>query len=197
MTLRRFNNGLSVVVIVLGLYITLSPFLPQISYWLKDKSPEASAPYEGALANSIGSSSKTERPDDNRIVIPSIQINEPIKEGGGIWVIHDGGTWRRPNTSTPDQDGNTVIIGHRFYGNNISTFYHLDKLLVGQKLALYWDGQEYLYEVTETKVVEATAVEIEEPTAEKQLTIYTCTPIWTAKQRLVVIAKPITSGDTQ
>lgn len=197
MTLRRFNNGLSVIVILLGLYITLSPFLPQISYWLKDKSPEASAPYEGALANSVGSNSKTERPDDNRIVIPSIQINEPIKEGGGIWVIHDGGTWRRPNTSTPDQDGNTVIIGHRFYGNNISTFYHLDKLLVGQKLALYWDGQEYLYEVTETKVVEATAVEIEEPTAEKQLTIYTCTPIWTAKQRLVVIAKPITSGDTQ
>jgi LPXTG-site transpeptidase (sortase) family protein len=63
--------------------------------------------------------------------------------------------------------------------------------LVGQKLALFWEGKEYLYEVTETKVVEATAVEIEAPTKDKQLTIYTCTPIWTAKQRLVVIALPV------
>jgi sortase A len=191
MTLRRFNNILSVVVIFLGLYISLSPFLPQISYLLRDKSLAASVPYAGELAESVGAGNITQRPEGNRVVIPSIQIDEQIKEGGGIWVIHDGGTWRRPQTSTPADDGNMVIVGHRFYGNNISTFYHLDKVLVGQKLALFWEGKEYLYEVTETKVVEATAVEIEAPTKDKQLTIYTCTPIWTAKQRLVVIALPV------
>ena len=191
MTLRRFNNALSVVVIVLGLYISLSPFLPQITYWLKDKSPEHSAPYAGALADSVGSTSDSQKPQDNRIVIPSIQVNEPVLEGGGIWVIHDGGTWRRPQTGNPKDGGNTVIVGHRFYGNNISTFYHLDKVLVGQRLALYWEGTEYLYEVTESKVVEPTQIDIEAPTNEDQLTIYTCTPIWTAKQRLVIIAKPI------
>jgi sortase A len=194
MTFRRFNNILSVVVIGLGLYISLSPFLPQIGYWLRDKSPAASAPYAGALAESVGSTSTTQKPVGNRIVIPSIQVDEPIKEGSGIWVIHDGGTWRRPQTSKPSENGNTVIVGHRFYGDNISTFYHLDKVLVGQKLALYWDGQEYLYEVAETKVVDATALEIEAPTDEKILTIYTCTPIWTAKQRLVVVARPVSTG---
>lgn len=191
MTLRRFNNLLSTVVIGLGLYISFTPFLPQIAYWLKDKSPESSAPYAGALAESVGSTSTTQRPDGNRLVIPSIQVDEPILEGNGIWTIRDGGTWRRPQTSTPDQNGNTVIVGHRFYGNNISTFYHLDKVLKGQKLAAYWDGEEYLYEVTEVKVVEATATEIESAISEKRLTIYTCTPIWTAKQRLVIIAKPV------
>jgi len=189
--LRTFNNIFSIVVIALGLYITASPFLPQIAYLLRDKSPEASAPYSGELAEAVGSSSTTERPQENRIVIPSIQVDEPILEGGGIGVINEGGTWRRPNTANPTQDDNTVIVGHRFFGNNVSTFYHLDKVLLGQKLALYWDGEEILYEVTETKIVDATAVEIEGPTAEKQLTIYTCHPIWTAKERMVVIAKPV------
>lgn len=196
MTLRTYNNALSVVVIVLGLYIAVSPFLPQITYELRDKSPNASAPYSGELAKVVGSTSDAQKPQDNRLVIPSIQIDEPIVEGGDIWVIRNGGTWRRPQTSKPNQDGNTVIVGHRFYGSNISTFYHLDKVLIGQVLAVYWEGEEYLYEVTETKVVEATEVEIEAPTNDKQLTIYTCTPIWTAKQRLVVIAKPV-AGEEQ
>ena len=191
MTLRRFNNVLSIVVVILGIYIAASPFLPQISFWLKDKSPEVSAPYAGALAESVGSTAAEDKPLDNRLVIPSIQVNEPIIEANGIWAIKDGGAWRRPQTSTPDADGNTVIVGHRFYGNTVSTFYHLDKVAIGQKLALYWEGVEYLYEVVETKVVEATAIEIEAPTKEKQLTLYTCTPIWTASQRLVVIAKPV------
>jgi LPXTG-site transpeptidase (sortase) family protein len=192
-TLRRFNNVLSFVVVALGLYIILTPFLPQLQFALRDKSPEASAPYGGNLAESVGSESVTpDVPKENRIVIPSIQVNEPILEGSGIGVINNGGTWRRPNASLPTENNNTVIVGHRFYGNNVSTFYHLDKVLPGQKLALYWEGKEILYEVTETKVVEATAVEIEAKTLERRLTIYTCHPVWTAKNRLVVIAKPVT-----
>ncbi len=195
MRLRRLNNLLSLLIIALGLYISFSPFLPEIAYRLRDKSADASAPYSGELAKEEGSSSTAPTPSDNRIVIPSIQLNEPIFEGGGIGVIRDGGTWRRPGTSEPTKIGNTVIIGHRFYGNNISTFYHFDKVLVGQKLAIYWEGKELLYEVAETKVVETTAVEIEAPTSDRRLTLYTCTPIWTAKQRLVVVAKPVNALD--
>lgn len=191
MTLRQFNNVLSVVVVLLGGYIAMSPFLPQITYLVRDKSPAASAPFVGVLAEQVGSTTTAQRPEENRLVIPSIQINEPILEGQDIWVIRDGGTWRRPQTANPDEDGNTVIVGHRYYGSNVSTFYHLDKVQVGQKMALYWEGEEIIYEVVETKVVGASAVEIEAPSAEKKLTIYTCTPIWTATNRLVVIAKPV------
>jgi sortase A len=191
MSLRRFNNLLSILIIFLGLYISFSPFLPQIAYMFRDKSPEASAPYGGKLARSIGSTATAPLPKENRMVIPSIQLNEPVVESKSIAAIKDGGTWRRPNTSDPTKDGNTVIVGHRFYGSNTSTFYHLDKVKVGDKIALYWDEKELLYEVSETKVVEPEAVSIEAPTADKRLTLYTCTPIWTAKQRLVVIAHPI------
>ena len=191
MKLRTFNNLFSVVVILLGLYISISPFLPQIAYLTRDTSPEAGVPYGGALASSVGASVESSLPKENRIVIPSIQVNEPIIESSSINAIKDGGTWRRPKSSDPTRGGNTVIVGHRFYGNNVSTFYHLDKVLSGQKLAVYWQGVEYMYEVVETKVVEADQVQIESPTADARLTLYTCTPIWTAKQRLVVIAKPV------
>lgn len=191
MSLRKFNNCLSALVILLGLYIALSPFLPQIAYLLRDKSPNVSAPYSGSLAESVGSTATAQTPTDNRIVIPGIQLDEPIIESNTINSIQDGGTWRRPNSKTPNIDGNTVIVGHRFLGSNVSTFYHLDKLKVGQKMAVYWEGTEILYEVTEVKIVDATALEIEAPSKEKKLTLYTCHPIWTAKQRLVVIAKPV------
>jgi sortase A len=191
MPLRKFNNLLSVIVVLLGLYISLNPLLPQIAYWLRDKSPEHTAPYSGELAKEVGSKATNTLPADNRLVIPSIGINEPINEGKFINVIKDGGTWRRPNGTTPDKDGNTIIVGHRFYGKNTSTFYNLDKVIAGQKLAVYWEGKEIMYEVREVKIVDATAIEIESPTDEKQLTLYTCHPIWTAKQRLVLIAKPV------
>lgn len=191
MNLRRFNNALSVIVVVLGLYICFAPFLPQIEYMLRDKSPEASAPYAGILAKSIGSNATAPPPKENRIVIPSIQLNEPIVESSTIAAIKDGGTWRRPNTANPTMEGNTVIVGHRFYGSNTATFYHLDKVAVGDTIAVYWGEKELLYEVSETKVVAPEEVSIEAPTADKRLTLYTCTPIWTAKQRLVVIAHAI------
>ena len=182
---------MSVVVIALGLYISLSPFLPQLAFWLRDTSPEATAPYVGALATSNGSGSDTPIPQDNRLVIPGIGINEPIKESTNIGVINNGGTWRRPNTANPTQTNNTVIVGHRFYGPDASTFYHLDKVTVGDQMAIYWEGEEIVYEVTETKIVDAGQVSIEAPTDEKQLTLYTCDPIWTAVNRLVIIAKPV------
>jgi sortase A len=194
--LRKFNNILTIFVVFLGLYIILSPFLPALSFLLRDKSPNSTAPYAGALAESVGSTS-TSQPAGNRIVIPDLSLDEEIFEGNSIALIENGGTWLRPNSATPTENGNTVIVGHRFYGNSTSTFYNLDKLKVGQKIAVYWYGEEIVYEITETKVVDPSAVEIEAPTNDKRLTLYTCTPIWTAKNRLVVIAKPVVSGDEE
>lgn len=195
-TLQKLNSFLSFIIIVLGLYIAIAPFLPQIEFWFRNTTPEYTVPYSGSLAKSVGSSSTNPAPKENRIVIPSIGVNEPILESDNIEVITKGGTWRRPSSATPLDNNNTVIVGHRYYGNDVSTFYNLDKVQVGQLLAVYWEGQEFLYEVTETKVVGPSAVEIEAPTSERQLTLYTCTPVWTARDRLVVIAKPTAQEET-
>lgn len=187
-THRQFNNFLSMAVIGLGLYLMILPFLPNLQYWwnqLWDNS--AGYVYRGQLAQGAPDSTDlSDPPQDNRLVIPAINLDEPIIEGQSLDVIGTGGTWRRPNTSTPSDGGNTVIVGHRFSYSDPATFYHLDKLNNGERFAVWWNQQEYVYEVFNKVVVPATEVGVEADTSEDIVTLYTCTPIWTAVNRLVV-----------
>jgi LPXTG-site transpeptidase (sortase) family protein len=193
--LRSFNNALTSVVVVAALYSMVIPFMPGLKYrFITSKNP--AAPYSGQLATVSGNKpadKPVELPKANRIVIPSARIDQPIIEGSGLWVIDSGGSWRKNLwVQSPKDVGNTVIVGHRFtYTNPDGAFYHLDKVGVGDKLALYWEGEELLYEVSEIKVVPADAVAVEANTGDRTLTLYTCTPLVTAENRLVVIAKPI------
>jgi sortase A len=198
MTLRRLNNLLTVVVVLLGCYIALSPLLPSITFWFRDDTLEVIAPYAGALAERTGSTSVAPPPQENRLVIPSISLNEVLYEGNSINVINNGGTWHRPTTPNPIEGGNMVVVGHRYFRSVASTFYHLDKIRSGDVMAVYWEGQEFVYQVTLTKIVEANELEIEGPTEQPQLTLYTCHPLWTAAKRLVVIAVPVATetGDS-
>jgi len=195
-THRQFNNGLTGLVVTLGLYITILPWLPNLQLWINQWFDDTNGyVYRGDLARGQTDNSRlSDPPDDNRLVIPSISLDEPIVEGQSLSVIGLGGAWRRPNTSTPDKGGNTVLVGHRFSFSDPATFYHLDKINVGERFAVWWDRQEYIYEVFETIIVPASAVEIEGRTDQPVLTLYTCTPIWTATNRLVVKAK-LLSGE--
>ena len=175
---------------VFGLYIAIYPFIPELTFLVRDDSPETVAPYTGRLAIRAGSSG-SQTPQGNRIVIPSIGVDEPILESSTISAIDDGGTWRRPNTSVPVEGSNTVIVGHRWFGNSVSTFYHLDKLDIGEVFAIYWEGQEILYRIASKGVVDATEVAIENPTSQPIVTIYTCDPVWSAANRLVITATPL------
>lgn len=195
MSLRRFNNGLTVIVVGLGLYITLIPWIPNIKLWIDKYFDDSNGyVYRGELSANQSADVLAPPPEVNTLVIPEISIDEKVLESNSISIINNGGVWRRPNTSTPDRGGNTVIIGHRFTYDGNSTFYSLDKVKVGKQFAVWWNKQEYLYEVYETKVVPATAVEIENDTEDPIITLYTCTPIWSAKDRLVVRAKLINTA---
>jgi sortase A len=126
----------------------------------------------------------------NELNIPVIGLKAPIVEGETEAALNRG-AWRRPETSTPEDGGNTVITGHRFQflpPNNV-TFYHLDKLRVGDEIFVYWNGMQYDYIVRETFVVKPDQTEIENQTQSSQLTLYTCTPLWTAQKRLVIVAE--------
>lgn len=198
MTHRRFNNWLSLLVVCLGLYLVVTPWLPQIDLWWHRLSfkPPAYAVNLTDSPSSPGESATdqvfSQAPTGHRIVIPSITLESEIFTGTSPNNLNRG-PWLRPNGSTPPEGSNTVIAGHRFsYGSNGRwIFYHLDKLRTGDRIGIYWDQDEYIYEVTESKVVPATAVEIESATDDQRLTLYTCTPIWTAENRLVIIAKLI------
>jgi len=190
LTSKRINSLLLVCILIINSYTILLPILPKLLYAKKinDAKAVAGLPYQ--TKQDTGKTSNVARkpiPQDERLVIPGIALDEHIYQGSSPYLVHKG-VWARPATSTPPKGSNTVLVGHRFTYSGASVFYNLDKVKVGDKISLYWQKTEYIYTVSQTKVVAATELSVEAPTSEAQLTLYTCTPLWSAKDRLVIIA---------
>lgn len=186
---RHANNMLSVVVMVLAVYILVWPFLPAISLWWQTHFESGNGyTYQTRLAKKTAATKPI--PKDDRIVIPALRMDEAINNGLSQAELNKG-IWHRPASSSPDKGSNTVLVGHRFTYAGQAVFYNLDKLKPKDKIVVYWQGKEYDYQITGSKVVPPTAIEIENPTKKPTLTLYTCTPLWSAKDRLVILARPI------
>jgi sortase A len=190
--LRRFNNFLSVIAIILSLYIIIFPVWPQFTYWWRSHFGHKPAL---VVANTPSNKSDNKPPEvipkDNTLVIPRLSMQETIFDGPTAATLNKG-VWRRPQTSTPDRGSNTVLVGHRFtYTDPEAVFYHLDKVQTGDDIIVYWQQKKYVYKVDKILIVPPTDIEIENPTNEPLLTVYTCTPLWTAKNRLIIQAKPV------
>jgi LPXTG-site transpeptidase (sortase) family protein len=191
-SLRTCNNCLMVVVAALAVYILIIPFWPQMSWWLRHNSPVRGAiPQQTVTIERPNSNAKEKNagPKTDTLIIPRLAMREEV-HGGGIASLSKG-VWRVPHTSTPDKGGNTVFVGHRFTYAGQSVFYHLDKIKVRDRIGVYWNDKLYEYEVFAIKVVSPHEVSVEANTTEPQLTLYTCTPLWSVKQRLVIQAKLI------
>lgn len=173
MTLRRINNALSLVVIALCLYIVLAPFWPKVEFELKDDPPLVQ---------------EDKIPDQNTLVIPKMKLQETIHEGSDSSALKQG-IWHRPHSSIPANSGNTVVTGHRFTYGGPAVLYHLDKVEKGDDITVYWNKKRYDYRVESIQTVQPWQSEIEDQTEDSILTIYTCTPLVTARQRLVVQAE--------
>lgn len=100
------------------------------------------------------------------------------------------GFWHFPESKAPGERGNVVVIGHRFdkLPPDPETFYHLDKVTVGDKITIYQKNHEYVYTVTQTAIIAKDDISVIQNTSDYRLTLITCTPLWTAEKRLVVIA---------
>lgn len=131
----------------------------------------------------------------HRLIIPRIGVDMPIvvnepNEAKGLAA----GAWQIPGTASPDNSGgygNMVLSAHRYlYTSGPNTFFDLDKLEVGDKIIVWWQGKMYSYTVDASKVVPPSAVEILNPSPTPELTLFTCTPVFTTKNRLVVTARP-------
>jgi LPXTG-site transpeptidase (sortase) family protein len=134
----------------------------------------------------------TDETSSHRVFIPKIKVdmyivlNETDEN-----VAFSQGAWHIPGSAEPNLDsGNVVIAAHRYlFTSGPQTFYHLDKVEVGDPVVVRWNHKDYLYHVTETKIVPPSAVEILRPTDEPTLTLFTCHPVFTTDKRLVVVAE--------
>lgn len=175
------NKLLMIAILAINGYVIFAPFFPQASFVVSNVTKEKKDLSDTAQRADIDRSY-------DHLVIPAMGLDEKIWVGENEKLVNKG-IWQIPHTSTPDKGSNTVLVGHRFTYKNTAVLYHLDKVNRDDYISVAWQGKIYTYKVSETKVVKPTDVYIEDPTEDSILTVYTCNPVWSTRERLVVIAK--------
>lgn len=137
------------------------------------------------------------------LVIPKIGVNsavlanvnpadeqeyrQALKQG----LAHAAGTY------FPGQNGSIYIFGHSsdYFWNqtdSASIFYLLKELEPGDRINLFYQGQNHVYQVAEKKIVSPDSLEYLRPTAgEEKLILQTCWPPATTWQSLLVLAEKV------
>jgi sortase A len=121
------------------------------------------------------------------IRIPSIELNDIVVQGTGTEVLKKGPGHYEKTSDPWDDRGRVGIAGHRTtYG---APFWSLDRLREGDDVFLRTEFGGFRYEVTGTRTILPTQVEVLERTRKPTLVLTTCTPRFSAAQRLVVFAE--------
>ena len=104
---------------------------------------------------------------------------ETLKKGPGHMEV----------TPLPGQPGNAVLSGHRTtYGR---PFFDFDLLVQGDRIEVETAVGVHVYEVRSTTVVLPTDVWVIDPRPGGWLTLTTCNPKFSARERLVVFAEMV------
>ena len=123
-------------------------------------------------------------PDHADHVVEGVSV-EALKKGPGHY----------PDTALPGQIGNFVVSGHRTtYG---APFGRLDELVVGDSVVFETRDMWFTYTVTSKEIVRPTEIEVTYPVPREPdtkptkalLTLTTCHPKYSARQRLIVFGE--------
>lgn len=134
-----------------------------------------------------------------RIEIPEIDVDQIVVEGAGVEELKKGpghypscrGGFEPPLCSSfeavwPGEAGRVVVSGHRTtYG---APFSDLDKLDVGDEIRTETEWGEFVYTVTGADIVDDESREVVQPVDGAELALTTCSPKYSAAQRLVIYA---------
>jgi len=120
-----------------------------------------------------------------KLVIPKIGLDVIVVEGTEIDDLKKG-PGHMKGTALPGQ-GNTVISGHRVTYSR--PFFRIDERTVGDPIILYTPANKYVYRVVEKRIVAPTDVSVIQPTSEVRLTLTACHPPYSARYRIIVIAR--------
>jgi sortase A len=132
--------------------------------------------------------------------IPKIQLQRVLVEGVGRDELRKG-PGHVPSTVLPGQAGTFGVSGHRTtYG---APFYRLNELVKGDTITVVTRDANYTYTVTRSAVVQPTDVQVlanvhaSDGKLKATITLTTCNPRYSARQRLVVFGDlSFTSANT-
>jgi sortase A len=189
--LRRMLSGLSVVLAVAGLGGLVYPMATDVvQHRIQQRlaaglrNPEAAAAYRaGRLGIGQGLT---------RLRIPDAGTDVIVVEGTGRSALR-AGAGHYPGTPLPGQRGNVAIAGHRTtYGK---PFANLDHLRTGSLIRLETPVGPYTYRlVRDPYPVPRSDLSVIDWSPGSTLTLTTCHPKGSARQRLVVRAELVPGG---
>ncbi|MFQ5555184.1 MAG: class E sortase [Acidimicrobiia bacterium] len=123
---------------------------------------------------------------DVTIRIPSIGVAQAVVEGVGRTDLKMG-PGHYPGTAYPGYSGNVVVSGHRT--TFTKPFYDIDLLQPGDVIVLDTPTASHRYLVQHQHVVAPTDLSPLRATDAATLTLTTCTPKGSARERLIVVAQ--------
>ncbi|RDI45810.1 class D sortase [Falsibacillus pallidus] len=121
-----------------------------------------------------------------KITIDKIDLSAYIVKGVEAKDLKYAVGWF-PDTSLPDQGSNMALAGHRSYTYG-QFFNRLDELKNGDMITIETKKGIYRYKVYKKFVVKPTEVSVLNPSKKSELTLITCTPMYSSKNRLIVKA---------
>jgi sortase A len=127
------------------------------------------------------------------IVIPKIGVDKIVVEGVSLADLKRG-PGHFPGSPLPGQQGNAAIAGHRTtYG---APFNRLDELDEGDEIRVTTLQGTFRYEVADTEgdgngwfAVQPEQVEVLDDAGDDRLTLAACHPKYSARERIIVVAK--------
>jgi sortase A len=122
------------------------------------------------------------------IRIPKIDVDQVVFAGVDTQTLRSG-PGHMEGTPVPGQPGNAVLSGHRTtYG---APFHDLDLLVPGDRIEVETFAGTHVYEVRELQVVAPNAWWVTDPRPGGWLTLTTCHPKFSARERLIVWAEMV------
>jgi len=142
---------------------------------------------------------------DPRLIIPKINVDVPVIYNIGYDYDSQMAAMEKgvahfaiPGANShPGEIGNTVLSGHSSNdlfdrGDYKFIFAQLDKLTSGDTIYVHYESKRYTYVVTKEEVVKPNEVnKLVYSTDKPVLTLITCTPLGTSRNRLLVTAEQV------
>lgn len=184
---------------LLGILLSVSVMCALNSQWIV-----AQAQYHFVKSASSSSYVATTMPAKESVTlsIPAINVSTPVIydetsfDNGKIQKALEKGVVHYGTTALPGTAGNIVVVGHSSGqpwtpGDYKFVFTLLDKLKPGDRILLDYQGERYTFRVSGSLVVTPDDLQSVQPTTKPQLTLITCTPVGTNKNRLIVTADQV------
>ncbi len=151
-------------------------------------------------------------PSDNRLYIPRIKKNVPLitvpnhknwnQLEKNIQQGLQNGAVVHPISHTPGTPGNFFVTGHSSYyswdpGRFKDIFALLHEVNRGDMVEVYWNGKKYTYQIKAKEIIPPTETNVlDQPDNMSIITLMTCTPVGTNKNRLVLIGELVKNEET-